>query len=56
MRTNGYPPHPRVIVQGVERSFGSGDTVVRVLRGVDLVALPGERVARPAAAKLPCST
>lgn len=45
MRLNGKAPHPRVLVQGVERSFGSGDTFVSVLRGVDLQALPGERVA-----------
>ncbi len=35
----------RVIVQGVERSFGSGERQVRILRGVDLVAQPGERIA-----------
>ena len=45
MRTNGNAAHMRVIVQGVERSFGSGETLVRVLRGVDLSAAPGERVA-----------
>ncbi len=45
MSTNGKAPHPRVEVHGVERSFGSGETLVRVLRGVDLVAMPGERVA-----------
>jgi putative ABC transport system ATP-binding protein len=45
MRSNGKVPHPRVVVRGVERSFGSGDTVVRVLRSVDLQVAPGERVA-----------
>lgn len=45
MRANGKAPHPRVIVRDVERSFGSGDEIVRVLRGVDLTAMPGERVA-----------
>jgi putative ABC transport system ATP-binding protein len=45
VRTNGKAPHPRVIVRGIERSFGSGDEMVRVLRGIDLTALPGERVA-----------
>ena len=45
MRSNGTTPHPRVSVQGIERSFGSGDGLVRVLRGVDLQAAPGERVA-----------
>jgi putative ABC transport system ATP-binding protein len=45
MRLNGKAPHPRVSVQGIERSFGSGDTFVRVLRGVDLQAMPGERIA-----------
>ena len=45
MRSNGTAPKPRVTVQGIERSFGSGDSIVRVLRGVDLQAAPGERVA-----------
>ncbi|MCC6801556.1 MAG: ABC transporter ATP-binding protein [Anaerolineae bacterium] len=45
MRVNGKAPHPRVVVRDVERSFGSGDEIVRVLRGVDLSAMPGERVA-----------
>src|SRR5262249_31731784 len=36
---------PRVIVQGVERSFGSGKRQVRILRGVDLIAERGERIA-----------
>jgi putative ABC transport system ATP-binding protein len=45
MRSNGIAPHPRVTVQGIERSFGSGDGIVRVLRGVDLRVAAGERVA-----------
>ena len=45
MRSNGKSPHWRVQTQGVERSFGSGETIVRVLRGVDLTAAPGELVA-----------
>jgi ABC-type lipoprotein export system ATPase subunit len=35
----------RVVVEGVERTFGQGDTAVRVLRGVDLCAAQGELVA-----------
>lgn len=35
----------RVIVQGVERAFGSGERQVRILRGVDLLAQAGERIA-----------
>src|SRR5574338_556089 len=34
MRNNGNSPHSRVSVQGLERSFDSGDNLVRVLRGV----------------------
>lgn len=36
---------PTVIVRGVERSFGSGDTQVNVLRGVDLSAEAGQMIA-----------
>jgi putative ABC transport system ATP-binding protein len=35
----------RVVVRGVERSFGTGDATVHILRGVDLQAAPGERIA-----------
>jgi putative ABC transport system ATP-binding protein len=45
VRTNGTAPHIRVRVAGIERAFGSGDTVLRVLRGVNLQAREGERVA-----------
>ena len=45
MSKNGKMPHPRVIVREVERSFGSSDTLVRVLRGVNLEAGVGERIA-----------
>src|SRR5262245_29367102 len=31
-----------VHIRGVEKSFGAGDTLVRVLRGVDLDILQGE--------------
>jgi putative ABC transport system ATP-binding protein len=34
-----------VRVEGVERSFGSGETTVRILRGLDLCAMKGERIA-----------
>ena len=34
-----------VLVQDVERTFGSGDTETRVLRGLDLCASKGERIA-----------
>lgn len=34
-----------VVVENVERSFGQGDTVVRVLRGLSLCAQAGELVA-----------
>ncbi|GAB4517604.1 MAG: ABC transporter ATP-binding protein [Anaerolineae bacterium] len=36
---------PRVEVEGVERAFGSGDRMVRVLRGLDLTVMPGQLVA-----------
>jgi putative ABC transport system ATP-binding protein len=36
---------PRIEVSGVERSFGSGANVVRILRGVDLTIPAGELVA-----------
>jgi putative ABC transport system ATP-binding protein len=45
MRGNGKAPHWRVQTQGVERSFGSGESLVRVLRGVDLSVAPGELLA-----------
>jgi len=35
----------RVQVNSIERSFGSGETAVRVLRGVDLTVMSGELVA-----------
>jgi ABC-type lipoprotein export system ATPase subunit len=35
----------QVIVEGVERTFGQGDTAVRVLHGVNLCATQGEVVA-----------
>ena len=34
-----------VRVQDVERTFGCGDTETRVLRGLDLCASQGERIA-----------
>src|SRR5215467_13650394 len=34
-----------IICQGVERTFGQGDTAARVLRGVDLAVEPGRLVA-----------
>jgi putative ABC transport system ATP-binding protein len=46
--TNGTPLHqrePRVKVRGVQRSFGQGESVVRVLRGLDLTAHVGELAA-----------
>lgn len=36
---------PSVLVENVERSFGQGDTVVHVLRGLSLSVCPGELVA-----------
>ena len=46
MSTNGHAQAtPRVLVRDVERSFGSGETLVRVLRGINLVAAAGERIA-----------
>src|SRR5262245_57807206 len=42
---NGKAPHPRVEVRGVERAFGADERIVRVLRGVDLQAAEGERIA-----------
>jgi putative ABC transport system ATP-binding protein len=45
MSMNGKIHHPRVVMREVERSFGSGDTLVRVLRGVNLEAGVGERIA-----------
>ncbi len=42
---NGTPHAPRVVVQGVERSFGSGERLARVLRGVDLSVAAAELVA-----------
>ncbi len=45
MRSNGSAPKLRVSVEGVERSFGSGESIVRVLRGVNLQAAEGERIA-----------
>lgn len=44
MNANGHM-NPRVAVRAIERSFGSGETLVRVLRGVDLVVAAGERIA-----------
>lgn len=36
---------PSVVVEQVERSFGQGDTVVHILRGLSLTVCPGELVA-----------
>ena len=36
---------PSVLVEQVERSFGQGDTVVHILRGLSLTVCPGELVA-----------
>ncbi|MBZ0294196.1 MAG: ABC transporter ATP-binding protein [Anaerolineae bacterium] len=36
---------PSVLVENVERSFGQGDTIVHVLRGLSLSVCPGELVA-----------
>jgi putative ABC transport system ATP-binding protein len=43
--SNGKPLHQRevrVTVRGVQRSFGQGESAVRVLRGLDLTARVGE--------------
>lgn len=50
MSANGHAPRKdaaslRVVVREVERSFGAGESSVRVLRGIDLVATAGERIA-----------
>lgn len=46
MSTNGTDEKQvSVLVEGVERSFGQGDTVVHVLRGLDLCVHTGELVA-----------
>ncbi len=46
MSANGTGQHQiSVLVEGVERFFGQGDTIVRVLRGLDLCVHVGELVA-----------
>lgn len=39
------PTNTRVLVQGVERTFGEGDGAARVLRGLDLALQEGDLVA-----------
>ncbi len=41
-RAEAPPPEPAVLCRGVTKSFGSGETRVAALRGVDLEVHPGE--------------